>query len=468
MCRSLVGCLLLASILLSSAPAAHATSVTVTGGPGTAAEIVSAAADELTSMLLASLEIKEFVLDEIAFMLAKAALSEITSGVVDWINSGFQGDPAFVTDLEQYLLDAADEVAGNIIYGTDLGFLCSPLELDVRLALEIQYAKSNDLGYAVQCTLSDVVGNVEDFYNGNFLAGGWPGWFEFVTKPQNNIYGATAIASARLENEILAAQNRKLETLQWGEGFLSFEECQEVGPKKIKKCKTVTPGQVISEQLTFELSVGERTLIEADELNEVISALLGQLGSMALQGAGGLFGLSGGGSGGGSSYTSQLRQSGGVAGTGPGAGGSGQAISFIAGAIADERAFRSIVQPAIDRAVNVAAEATTAGSCGTNDAITADAETIRAEYAAEINESLTTEASLQGMQFRYDAADADERLLITEEFENLRTTGALHTQIGNVRVGFEIDDALAELNQMATRIQICPNQSGSDPNRNER
>jgi hypothetical protein len=46
-----------------------------------------------------SLFIKETVADGIAWAVAKLVVREMTTSIVNWINSGFKGNPAFVTDL---------------------------------------------------------------------------------------------------------------------------------------------------------------------------------------------------------------------------------------------------------------------------------------------------------------------------------------------------------------------------------
>src|SRR5690606_1528490 len=121
-----------------------------------------------------------------------------------------------------YLRDIADQVAGDFIYGSELGFLCSPFELDVRAALDIQYQESQDFGSQVQCTLSDVVNNVENF--GQSFSN-WSDWFQITTRPQNNPYGAMLMAQAELDARIRNAQGQELELLDWGEGFLSMRQC---------------------------------------------------------------------------------------------------------------------------------------------------------------------------------------------------------------------------------------------------
>ncbi len=93
---------------------------------------------------------------------------------------------------------------------------------------------------------------------------------------------------------------QEIEVASWGNGFLSKKVCQAVEGTTREDCKITTPGQVISEALTFQLSTGPRTLIEADEINELIGALLNQLVLQAVQGLNGLLGLSESGYGGGS------------------------------------------------------------------------------------------------------------------------------------------------------------------------
>jgi hypothetical protein len=68
------------------------------------------------------------------------------------------------------------------------------------------------------------------------------------------------------------------------------------------------PGTVIAASLNKALGAGTDALISADEINEIVSALLGQIAVQALTGAAGLLGLSANVSGGGGSYLDQLNQ----------------------------------------------------------------------------------------------------------------------------------------------------------------
>ena len=81
-------------------------------------------------------------IDGFFHLAAKVFLRAMVRSIIQWINSGFQGAPAFVTDLRGFLVDVADEIAGEFIYQSDaLRFLCSPFQLDVRIALAGTYSR---------------------------------------------------------------------------------------------------------------------------------------------------------------------------------------------------------------------------------------------------------------------------------------------------------------------------------------
>ena len=237
---------------------------------------------------LGALVKKEFVLDKIGWQIANLVLGIIAEEIVIWINSGFEGSPSFLTNFDQFLLGIADDVAGDFIYGTELGFLCSPFQLDVKIALLLDYKEGRD--FETQCTLSDVVENMDAFFAGDFNAGGWDGWFEMTQNPQNNPYGALLEAQMELDARIVNEQGQEVKLLDFGGGFKSFKKCTEVEGGG-EKCDIINPGKVIETQLNKTLFSGQQKLIVADEFNEIITALIGQLVKTVLSEVG-LFGLS--------------------------------------------------------------------------------------------------------------------------------------------------------------------------------
>lgn len=244
---------------------------------------ISAVQEFIQTGIMYSLEIKEWSFDAIAWGLVNLVISEMIQSITQWVNSGFQGSPAFVTDLRGFLVDVADKTAGDFIFGSALGGLCSPFQLNVRLALDIQYRGSRS--YKAQCRLSDVVDNIEDFVDGDFGAGGWDGWHSMALTLENNPYGAMLEANTALEISIQNARGEELKILDFGRGFLTKKKCDDQG-----NCTNVLPGAVIETQLNHALGLPGDRLTIADEVNELLGALFSQLVVQTFRGAGGLLG----------------------------------------------------------------------------------------------------------------------------------------------------------------------------------
>jgi hypothetical protein len=258
--------------------------------------------------------VKEFGIDSVAWILANMVLERIAASTVNWINNGFKGSPAFITDPDRYFKNLADGIAGQVIYNhPDLKFMCAPFKLQVQMALARTYSAPPR---QFQCTLTGVVGNWDNFMN-DFSSGGWDGFLEVTQKNENNPVGLYLNLSGELSDSIANATNKKKDELNWGKGFFSKTKCEisktitdtdeegnVVESSVCLKETTETPGTVIEDKLNQALGTGQNRLEVADEISEIISALLNQLMSKAL---GGLRGLSKG-SNGEQSYTQQLSQ----------------------------------------------------------------------------------------------------------------------------------------------------------------
>lgn len=277
--------------------------VTVVGGTGTIQDTISAGANTTVAGIQTALSIKELSLDPIAHALAKMLLKSMTQSILNWINSGFQGSPAFVTDLKQFLLDQADALVGDFIYNDPaLNFLCSPFQLDVKVALSTTYQEKTHEGFGneAQCTLTGVTENIESFLAGDSFDP--QNWFEVTQNPTNTPTGAYLAAEGEMYARIADAEGNTVNELEWGQGFLSFKVCSDtdVATGAQTDCDITTPGQVIADQVNKSLGAGQDALIEADEINEIIGAFFAQLAQQAITGINGLLGLSQPGSGSGS------------------------------------------------------------------------------------------------------------------------------------------------------------------------
>ncbi len=252
---------------------------------------------------------KEGFGDFIAYNISQIILKKITAKTVNWINSGFQGNPSYVTDPKQFFLDVGDETASAFLSGTNLNRLCAPFKAEVRLALVKNYlSETSNQNYT--CTLDKLKTNYNEFMN-DFSKGGWEGWFEITQNSQNNPYGSYFNAQQSLSVRVSGAGEEKRTQLTQSGGFLSFEKCKaefkvkneidaytwasEDGTDmyKIGACRkvanareVVTPGSVINGQLTKSLGSSWARLEAADEITEIVTALVGQLIEKVVGGSG--------------------------------------------------------------------------------------------------------------------------------------------------------------------------------------
>lgn len=245
----------------------------------------------------AGLIAKETLLDSIAYAIAKAMISSLVGSLITWINSGFEGSPAFVQDLRRTLTEIADRTAGEFIKSLgDVGsFICSPFQLDIQIALSLEYQTLRDEDKPYEgCTLTGIVNNIEDFYAGSIAGSGWEDWIDITSQPElYTPYGAMLTARSALSAKLANEEGQVLTEVNWGGGFLSGKICEAIeGPGGTKEsCVISKPGKTIADSLNKALGAGQDQLVAADEINELIGALIGALANQALTGAAGLLGL---------------------------------------------------------------------------------------------------------------------------------------------------------------------------------
>jgi hypothetical protein len=210
--------------------------------------------------------------DAIGFCLINSIIEYIGTATVQWINSGFQGNPVFVENPEQFFADVADIEAGNFLGEISSGYLCGPIQSPVRINLANSYNnRISPYSQRGQCTFSGISGNLDQFISGQ--SGNWQDFISYQ-RPQNNTYGATVSAQLELDKRIAQAINTESQLLAWGRGFLSFKD-PETG-------EISSPGSVIEQQLNDRLGSGQRRLEIADEFDEIVNALVNSLIKIAI------------------------------------------------------------------------------------------------------------------------------------------------------------------------------------------
>jgi len=295
--RKYIAAILFLSILVVSSPlGVRAQSATDTIPPVPVSD--SAIRSKEVGITVFGFTIPGLAWDTLAIIAAKQIIEQVVDSTISWINSGFEGNPAYVTNPGRYFGDIADGIAGGFIEGSDLAFLCSPFQAQIKLSLARVYTQPRQF----QCTLTDVVENIEDFY-GDFSKGGWDAWFSMTQNSTNNPYGAYLEAKLELDSRIANALNIKDKQLQWDSGFLAYSECLEENPgpfhpahdegkaegECLQRGETKTPGKVIESQLENVLGTGLKQLELADEFDELVGELVSQLLQQAVFGVKGLF-----------------------------------------------------------------------------------------------------------------------------------------------------------------------------------
>ncbi|MFA7252375.1 MAG: hypothetical protein WC027_00780 [Candidatus Paceibacterota bacterium] len=281
---------------------------------------------------------KESLWDKIAYAAGRILVRQLTQSIVNWINTGFEGNPSFVQDPAGFMLGVGDRTIGEFIFNNpDLAFLCDPFEINVKIALGLQYSPFKD---KINCTLSEVLANSEnaynDFVNGDFInGGGWDSWLSITTNPQNNQIGAMLIAQGELDAQIEGNKENKKDELAWSGGLLSWKDCTtrtvdangnnvgsppitstgdpyygkvnytasstdaradsytQMGPSQPSAngqqtytktdCLTQTPGTVIADQMQDITGWDVERLGIADEFNEIVGALANFLVTKVLE-----------------------------------------------------------------------------------------------------------------------------------------------------------------------------------------
>ncbi|HEX5774533.1 MAG TPA: hypothetical protein VFY28_01045, partial [Candidatus Paceibacterota bacterium] len=129
-------------------------------------------------------------LDGIAWSIAKdVIIPSMTRSTVNWINSGFNGSPAFVTDLRANLLAVSDAVANEffneLFDEAASGIVNSPYQDEIATAIRTGYYLSTGGKFSVRnpFTLDQYSNDPQAFLSGDFSQGGFNAFYATITNP---------------------------------------------------------------------------------------------------------------------------------------------------------------------------------------------------------------------------------------------------------------------------------------------
>lgn len=172
---------------------------------------------------------REECINGVAYSLAKAQLAAMTQKTVNWINSGFGGDPLFLKSPDSFY-----ESLGKSTVRTFLGPIADYSVKDIypygrdfaRSTIANNRATIQD---KLQSTLRNslVDGATEEDFANDFSKGGWNGWFALTQTPQNNPLGFNIIATQELADKKSKEAAQQRDELAQNNGFLSQKRCVE-------------------------------------------------------------------------------------------------------------------------------------------------------------------------------------------------------------------------------------------------
>lgn len=182
-------------------------------------------------------EKRQSCFDGLAYALAKQQLVSMTKSTMNWVNSGFNGDPMYVRNInsltnsiegtilqkEVDLFKNSPAGGGDYPYGRNFALSqISSFKFGQNPNNLLKQNLSNYLG-------GDGTGRYVESYTNNFSLGGWNGWLAFTQMPQNNPLGFNMIASQNLaDKQNKEVTNTKAELSQNG-GFLDQKKCVAYG-----------------------------------------------------------------------------------------------------------------------------------------------------------------------------------------------------------------------------------------------
>jgi hypothetical protein len=167
---------------------------------------------------------------------AKAALREMTTSTVNWINSGFEGKPLYFENPKSFYISLRDQQVQTFIDEIGYDSVKYPFGQDYALGLIDSVSRRFEdnarysLNEAIEATSPG--STAEDFYE-DFDIGGWDAFLSMATIPANNPVGFQYEAQKEIEERTLGTEQSPAEIIKekvnQGQGFLSPQECTAEG-----------------------------------------------------------------------------------------------------------------------------------------------------------------------------------------------------------------------------------------------
>lgn len=210
----------------------HETPLLTAIAASTAATAASTAVIAGTTTITTAKTIKQWaseILKQFLMRMSRRLLARMTQSTINWINTGFHGNPLYVENPRSFFGDIAKT---EVKYMANLfGFDRTRYPYGRDFALNIINSYQSQLATNAEYTLSRVINDpaLLEAYRTDFNVGGWNGFLVNTQYPQNNYVGfnmmATEELARRLDGTHQTAAQKVQKTLEYGQGFLSPQIC---------------------------------------------------------------------------------------------------------------------------------------------------------------------------------------------------------------------------------------------------
>jgi len=238
---------------------------------------------------------KDCVIDGILWWIKEMLIDYITRDIIAWINNGFEGAPAFMTDPKSFFRGVMDDAFRTFLYSPEMdALLCKPFKVTVQMNLWLNYTSNhkNSKHNKLSCSLDeffskgidlnvDINTNTQEKYSKltnegslDFKNGGF-GAVLALFDDSNNWMGASLLAEREAMKRANAVRASEGLLIQVGDGWFS-QRC-DANQDGVYNGNVCTPGRFIAEQVDRWTGSALENLTVADEVAEIVNALFAAL-----------------------------------------------------------------------------------------------------------------------------------------------------------------------------------------------
>jgi len=252
----------------------------------------------------ASIRENSTCIQSIGRLIIKMLLQKLTVSTVNWINSGFDGSPAFIQDPGKFFGDIAkNEILqfGLEINNPELFPFGKAWMQNTAIAFNNKFQDN------ARYSLNELIQETTPEYSAatfqeDFSQGGWNAWTALTQVPANNPLGFKLMADNEIQRRLAGTTQSTAEyvhdALAQANGFLGDQRCAEpkgvtkeqndaylrgesadttVQPRKCERWEYVTPGKLISEAATTAINYQNNAYLDVEDLNDAVAAVLDAL-----------------------------------------------------------------------------------------------------------------------------------------------------------------------------------------------